>query len=195
MNTSFFLQAEGHSAGSTGDQSPIHRYTSSDDESDRQSDSDSQSLREDNSQSSDNYHNSDKDHNSDDNHDSDEDHASQHDNYISLYSEDSQSEWQSTSLKRKLPEEVQATPEKPKTVLCFSSFYYNVTDTNETRTYSTAQSSTTVLAANGQSIDVNIHLDTCGSRNLASEHLLHNITKAEEHEIFNPFDGLILHVT
>jgi hypothetical protein len=84
-------------------------------------------------------------------------------------------------LKRKLPEEVKATPEQLKAVLCFSSVYYNVTDTNETRTFSTAQSSTTVLAANGQSIDVNIHLDTCGSRNLASEHLLHNIKKAEEY--------------
>jgi hypothetical protein len=41
MKTSFFLQAEGHSADSTRDQSPIHRYTSSDDESDRPSDSDS----------------------------------------------------------------------------------------------------------------------------------------------------------
>ncbi len=66
------------------------------------------------------------------------------------------------SLKRKLPEEVQATPEKPKAVLCFSSVFYDVTDTNERRTYRTTQSSTTVLAANGQSIDVNIHLDTCG---------------------------------
>jgi hypothetical protein len=84
-------------------------------------------------------------------------------------------------LKRKIPEEVQATPEKPKAVLCFSSVYYNVTDTNERRAYSTAQSSTTVLAANGQSIDVDIYLDTCGSRNLASEHLLHNIKKAEEY--------------
>ncbi len=85
-------------------------------------------------------------------------------------------------MKRKLPEEVQATPEKPKAVLCFSSVYYIVTDTNETRTFSTAQSSTTVLAANGQSIDVKcIHLDTCGSRNLASKHLLHNIKKAEEY--------------
>ncbi len=84
-------------------------------------------------------------------------------------------------MKRKLPEEVQATPEKPKVVLCFSSVYYNVTDTNETRTYSTAQSSTTLLAANGQSIDVNIHLDTCGSRSLASKHILHSIKKAEEY--------------
>ena len=57
----------------------------------------------------------------------------------------------------------------------------NVTDTKESRTYSTALSSTTVLMANGQSIDVNIHLDTCGSRNLASEHLLHNIKRAEEY--------------
>ncbi len=72
-------------------------------------------------------------------------------------------------------------PEETKAVLCFSSVYYNVTDTNERSTYSTAQSSTTVLAANGQSIDVNIHLDTCDSRNLASEHLLHNIKKAEEY--------------
>ena len=76
------------------------------------------------------------------------------------------------SLKRKLPEEVQAMPEEPKAVLCFSFVYYNVTNTKETRTYSTAQSSKTVLAANGQSIDVNIHLDTCGSQNLASEHHL-----------------------
>ncbi len=72
-------------------------------------------------------------------------------------------------------------PEEPKAVLCFSSVYYNVTDANERRTYSTAQSSTTVLAANGHSIDVNIHQDTCGSRNLASEHLLHNIKKAEDY--------------
>ncbi len=85
-------------------------------------------------------------------------------------------------MTRKLPEEVQATPEKElKVVLCVSSVYYNVTDTNERRTYSTAQASTTVLAANRQSIDVNIHLDTCGSQNLASEHLLHNIKKAEEY--------------
>ena len=72
-------------------------------------------------------------------------------------------------------------PEEPKAVLCFSSVYYNVTDTKGPRTYSTALSSTTVLMANGQSIDVNIHLDTCGSRNLASEHLLHNIKRAEEY--------------
>ena len=70
-------------------------------------------------------------------------------------------------MKRKLPEEVLAMPEEPKAVLCFSSVYYNVTDTKGPRTYSTALSSTTVLMANGQSIDVNIHLDTCGSRNLA----------------------------
>jgi hypothetical protein len=38
-----------------------------------------------------------------------------------------------------------------------------------------------VLAINGQSIDVNIHLDTCGSRNLASEHLLQNIKKVEDY--------------
>ncbi len=72
-------------------------------------------------------------------------------------------------------------PEEPKAVLCFSSVYYNVTDTNERRAYSTAQSSTTVLAANRQSVDVNIDLYTCGSRNLASEHLLHNMKKAEEY--------------
>jgi hypothetical protein len=39
MNTSFFLQAEGHSAGSTGDRSPIHQYESNNDETDNQSDS------------------------------------------------------------------------------------------------------------------------------------------------------------
>ena len=73
-------------------------------------------------------------------------------------------------------------PEEPKAVLCFSSVYYNVTDTAyEGRTYSTTQASTTVLATNGQTIDVNIHLDTCGSQNLASEHLLHNIKKAKEY--------------
>ena len=85
------------------------------------------------------------------------------------------------SLKRKLPDEVQAMPEEPKAVLCFSSVFYDVTEANERRTYRTTQSSTTVLAANGQSIDVNIHLDTCGSQNLASDHLLHNIKKAEEY--------------
>ncbi len=80
MNTSFFLQAEGHSADSTGDQSPIHKYSSNDDEADTQSDSDSHSLREDNSQDSDNDHSSDKDRDSDD-----DDHNSQHDRN-SLYS-------------------------------------------------------------------------------------------------------------
>jgi hypothetical protein len=70
MNTSFFLQAEGHSADSTGDQSPIHRYSSSSDESDKQSDSDSRSIREHNSQDSDDDHDSDNDCNSDDDHDS-----------------------------------------------------------------------------------------------------------------------------
>ncbi len=89
MNTSFFLQAEGHSADSTGDQSPMHRYTSSGDEFDKQSDrdsqsfNDSQSLREDDSQS---------DGNSDDSHSSssdEEDHNSQLDNDNSLYSDDS----------------------------------------------------------------------------------------------------------
>jgi hypothetical protein len=89
MNASFFLQAEGHSADNTGDQSPIHRYTSSDDESDRPSDSDSHSLREDNSQSSDDDRNNDKNHNSDDDLNSDDNHDSQHDNDNSLYSEDS----------------------------------------------------------------------------------------------------------
>ena len=85
MNTSFFLQAEGHRADNTGDQSPIHKYASSNDESDRQSDSDSQSLRENDSQS---------DHNSDDaqRSSSDEDHNSQNDNDNSLYSEDSSNE-------------------------------------------------------------------------------------------------------
>ena len=85
-------------------------------------------------------------------------------------------------MKRKLPEETQATPEKPKAELCFSSVYYNVTDTAcERRTYSTTQASTKVLTTNGQSIDVSIHLDTCGSRNLASEHLLQNIKKVEDY--------------
>ena len=80
MNTSFFLQAEGHSADSTGDQSPIHRYSSSKDEADTQSDSDSRSICEDNSQDSDGDHNSDNDRNS-----NDDDHNSQHDGK-SLYS-------------------------------------------------------------------------------------------------------------
>ena len=85
-------------------------------------------------------------------------------------------------MKRKLPEEIQATPEKPKAELCFSSVYYNVTDTAcERRTYSTTQASTKVLTTNGQSIDVSIHLDTCGSRNLASKHLLQNIKKVEDY--------------
>ncbi len=35
-----------------------------------------------------------------------------------------------------------------------------------------------MLEANGQSVSVNVHLDTGGSQNLASEHLLHNITEA-----------------
>ncbi len=53
-------------------------------------------------------------------------------------------------MKRKLPEELQATPEKLKAELCFSSVYYNVTDTaHERRTYSTTQASTIVLATNG----------------------------------------------
>jgi hypothetical protein len=82
MNTSFFLQAEGHSADSTGDQYPIHRYTSSNDESDKQSDSDSQSLREDDSQS-------DRSSDGANNSSSDEDHNSQLDNDNSLYSDNS----------------------------------------------------------------------------------------------------------
>ena len=69
----------------------------------------------------------------------------------------------------------------PKPVLCFSSVYYNLTDANQQGTQSTAQSSTTVLAPNGQSVITNVHLDTGGSQNLASEHLLHNIKKAEEY--------------
>ena len=83
MNTSFFLQAEGHSVDSTGDQSPIHQYESNDDETDNQSDSDSKSLREDNSQS---------DSNSDDANDSNSDepyHSSQHYSDNSLYSDNS----------------------------------------------------------------------------------------------------------
>ncbi len=39
-----------------------------------------------------------------------------------------------------------------------------------------------MLAANGQSIDVCTHLDTCGSQNLASEHLLQNIKKVEDYD-------------
>jgi hypothetical protein len=69
----------------------------------------------------------------------------------------------------------------PKAVLCFSSVYYNLTDDNQQRTQSTAQSSTTVLAPNGQSVITNVHLDTGGSQNLASEHLLHNVKKAEDY--------------
>ena len=69
----------------------------------------------------------------------------------------------------------------PKAVLCFSSVYYNLTDTNQQGTQSTAQSSTTVLAPNGQSVITNVHLDTGGSQNLASEHLLHNVKKAEDY--------------
>ena len=77
MDTSFFLQAEGHSAVSTGEQSPIHLYESQGDETDNQSDSDesdnqsgsnSRSSEEDTRSDthSDNASNS----NSDDNHDS-----------------------------------------------------------------------------------------------------------------------------
>jgi hypothetical protein len=54
-----------------------------------------------------------------------------------------------------------------------------VTDGNAQRTQRTAQTSTSVLAANGQSVSINVHLDTGGSQNLASEHLLHNIKPAE----------------
>ncbi len=70
INTSFFLQAEGHRADSTGDQSPIHRYSSSSDETDTQSDGDSRSIREHNSQDSDDDHDSDNDRNSDDDYNS-----------------------------------------------------------------------------------------------------------------------------
>ena len=86
MNTSFFLQAEGHSADSTGDISPIHKHQSNSDESDRQSDSDSRSLREENSQSDTQSDNA-------DNISSDDDHNSQYDQ-DSLYSnsEDSNNE-------------------------------------------------------------------------------------------------------
>ena len=86
MNTSFFLQAEGHSADSTGDISPIHKHQSNSDESDNQSDSDSRSLREENSQSDTQSDNA-------DNISSDDDHNSQYDQ-DSLYSnsEDSSNE-------------------------------------------------------------------------------------------------------
>ncbi len=67
------------------------------------------------------------------------------------------------------------------TVLCFSSVYYNLTDANQHGTQSTAQSSTTVLTPNGQSVITNVHLDTGGSQNLASEHFLHNIKKTEDY--------------
>ena len=86
MNTSFFLQAEGHSAGNTGDQSPIHKYASSDGKSDSTSDNDSsRSFREDDSQS---------DRESEDarSSNSDEDHSSQNDFDTSLFSEDSSNE-------------------------------------------------------------------------------------------------------
>ncbi len=89
-----------------------------------------------------------------------------------LYDEQDESdvEWQSLSHKRKLP---------AKAVLCFSSVYYNVTDTTQQKAQHTAQSSTDVLKLNGESVSVNVHLDTGGSQNLASEHLLHNIKPAE----------------
>jgi hypothetical protein len=69
----------------------------------------------------------------------------------------------------------------PKAVLCFSSVCYKLTDTNQQGTQNTAQSRTTVLAPNGQSVNTNVHLDTGGSQNLASEHLLHNVKKAENY--------------
>ncbi len=65
--------------------------------------------------------------------------------------------------------------------MCFSSVYYNVTDEAQERTRRTAQMSTNVLAPNGQSVSINVHLDTGGSQNLASEHLLHNIKTAEDY--------------
>ena len=68
MDTSFFLQAEGHSADSTGEQSPIHQYESQSDESDNQSDSDSRSSEED--PQSDSHSDNASDSNSDNNHNS-----------------------------------------------------------------------------------------------------------------------------
>ncbi len=41
--------------------------------------------------------------------------------------------------------------------------------------------STNVLAANGQTVSINVYLDTGGSQNLASEHLLHNIKEAKDY--------------
>ena len=41
--------------------------------------------------------------------------------------------------------------------------------------------STNVLAADGQTVSINVHLDTGGSQNLASEHLLHNIKEAKDY--------------
>ena len=78
IDTSFFLQAEGHSADSTGEQSPIHQYESQSDESDNQSDDDSRSSEED-PQS-----NTQSDNASDSN--SDNNHNSQHNDYT-LYSD------------------------------------------------------------------------------------------------------------
>ncbi len=37
------------------------------------------------------------------------------------------------------------------------------------------------LTPNGQSVITNVHLDTGGSQNLTSEHLLHNVKKAEDY--------------
>ena len=79
-------------------------------------------------------------------------------------------DWQSKSRKRKLPT----------AVACFSSVCYDVTDANQQSTQRTVRSSATMLSPNGQSVDINVHLDTGGSQNLASEHfLLHNIKQAE----------------
>ncbi len=63
--------------------------------------------------------------------------------------------------------------------MCFSSVYYNVTDEKQKRTQRTAQMSINVLAANGQTVSISVHLDTGGSQNLVSEHLLHNIKVAK----------------
>ncbi len=57
-----------------------------------------------------------------------------------------------------------------------------MTDGDTQHTQRTAQKNTSVLAANnGQSVSVNVHLDTGGSQNLASEHLLQNIKPAEDY--------------
>ncbi len=61
----------------------------------------------------------------------------------------------------------------PKAVLCFSSVYYNLTDANQQRTQSTAQSSATVLAPNEQSVITYVHLDTGGERILKEYGFVH----------------------